>query len=236
MVQAKWTDPYGETQPPLYTPWPGLVGNLEPPVITKEQRTRIARLVLARISPRGICRVVGGGLQWLLQFMVERFQAAPDHFYVEQATSGPKVLLHRLEVEAEELWSFVEKKANRQWIWRAMDATTRQVLAFHVGDRSRQSATALWEKLPVMYQEQATCSTDQYAVDTGVLPPARHRAIAKRARTTTHVERCNGTLRQRVARRVRTTFSFSKKLSNHIGAIKDFIPHYNLTKCAALPE
>jgi len=35
---------------------------------------------------------------------------------------------------------------------------------------------------------------------------------------------------------VRATLSFSKKLSNHIGAIKYFICDYNLTKCAALPE
>jgi insertion element IS1 protein InsB len=30
--------------------------------------------------------------------------------------------------------------ANKQWIWIAMDAKMRQVIAFHVGDRSRKSA------------------------------------------------------------------------------------------------
>ena len=34
------------------------------------------------------------------------------------------------------MWSFVQKKANNQRIWIAMDATTRQIIAFHVGDRS----------------------------------------------------------------------------------------------------
>jgi hypothetical protein len=34
---------------------------------------------------------------------------------------------------------------------------------------------------------------------------------------------------------VRETLSFSKKLENHIGAIKFFICSYNLTKAAALP-
>jgi insertion element IS1 protein InsB len=117
-----------------------------------------------------------------------------------------------------------------------MDATTRQVVAFHVGDRSSQSATALWDKLPARYQEQATFYTDQYAVYTAVIPPARHRAITKLACTTNHMERFNYTLRQRVSRLVRSTLSFSKNLTNHIGAIKYFICHYNLTKCAALPE
>jgi insertion element IS1 protein InsB len=49
-------------------------------------------------------------------------------------------MLQRLEVEADEMSSFVKKKANRQWIWLAMDAKTRQVIAFHIGARSRKSA------------------------------------------------------------------------------------------------
>jgi insertion element IS1 protein InsB len=69
-----------------------------------------------------------------------------------------------------------------------------------------------------------------------VIPPTRHRAISKLARKTNHVERFNCTLRQRVSRLVRSTLSFSKNLANHIGAIKYFICHYNLTKYAALPE
>jgi transposase-like protein len=42
--------------------------------ITEEQRTLLEHLLLERISLRGICRAVGVGLRWLLQFMVERFQ------------------------------------------------------------------------------------------------------------------------------------------------------------------
>jgi len=205
-------------------------------VITEEQRALIERLLLERISLRGSCRAVGVGLQWLLQFMVTRFQATPEDLYAKPADGTPAVILQRLEAELDELWSFVGKKANRQWVWIAMDATTRQVLAFHVGDRSQASAHALWQKLPAVYQEQAIFYTDQYAVYTDVIPLARHRAISKLARRTNHVERFNCTLRQRVSRLVRSTLSFSKKLANHVGAIKYFICHYNLTKCAALPQ
>jgi IS1 family transposase len=204
-------------------------------VITDEQRALIERLLLERISLRGICRAVGVGLRWLLHFMVERFNAAPDHLYVEQTISGQKVLIHRLEAEADEMWSFVGKKANRQWLWIALEAQTRQVLAFHVGARSRQSAQALWEKIPVVYQENAIFYTDRYAVYTGIISPAQHHAITKLARMTNHVERFNCTLRQRLARLTRATLSFSKKLSHHIGAIKYFICNYNLTRSAALP-
>ena len=210
--------------------------NPEHPVITEEQRTLITRLLLEKISLRGICRAVGVGLQWLLRFMVERFQAAPEHLYVTPADGAPTVILQRLEAELDELWSFVGKKTNRQWVWIALDATTRQVIAFHVGDRSGQSAEALWEKIPTVYQEHAVFYTDHYAAYTGVIPSTQHRAISKLARRTNHVERFNCTLRQRVSRLVRATLSVSKKLSNHIGAIKYFICEYNLTRCAALLE
>ena len=83
-------------------------------VITEEQRALIERLLRERISLRGICRAVGVGLQWLLQFMVSQFQAAPEHLYVKPADSTPAVILQRLEAELDELWSFVGKKANRQ--------------------------------------------------------------------------------------------------------------------------
>ena len=69
----------------------------------------------------------------------------------------------------------------------------------------------------------------------GVIPAERHNAITKQARTTNHIERFNNTLRQRLSRLVRDTLSFSKKVENHIGAIKFFICHYNLEKAAALP-
>src|SRR5216684_5262445 len=117
-----------------------------------------------------------------------------------------------------------------------MDAISRQIIAFHVGDRSRESAKALWAKIPLVYRQQATFHTDQYEAYRGVIPPERHKAITKKARKTNHIERFNNTLRQRVSRLVRATLSFSKKLANHIGAIKYFICHYHLTKAAALPD
>ena len=116
-----------------------------------------------------------------------------------------------------------------------MDATTRQIIAFHVGDRSRASAQALWDSIPEVYQEHAKFYTDPYDVYKGVIPAECHKAITKQARKTNHIERFNNTLRQRLSRLVRDTLSFSKKVENHIGAIKFFICHYNLEKAAALP-
>ncbi len=57
--------------------------------------------------------------------------------------------------------------------------------------------------------------------------------VIKLARKTNHIERFNNTLHQRVSRLVREALAFSKKLVNHIGAIKLFICHYNLTRAVA---
>ena len=205
----------------------------EQDLVSDETRGLIERLLLERLSLRGICRAVGVGLKWLLGFIVHCFEALPDHLHVQPISCNPDVMIQRLEVEADEMASFVQKKANKQWIWLAMDVKTRQIIAFHVGDRSRKSAKKLWAKIPKAYREQATFHTDQYVVYEGVIPAAQHRAISKKARKTNHIERFNNTLRQRVSRLVRSALSFSKTLTNHIGAIKYFICHYNLLKAKA---
>ena len=54
-----------------------------------------------------------------------------------------------------------------------------------------------------------------------------HKSVGKGTGLTNRIERFNCTMRQRISRLVRQTLSFSKKLSNHIGAIFYFIHHYN---------
>lgn len=117
-------------------------------IMSHEQRTLIAHLWRERISLRGICRAVGGSLTWLLPFMVECCAACPDHFYVRLPHRPTDAVLRRPAAEADALWSFVQQQANKPWIWIAMDATPRQIMAFHGGDHSRDSAQELWAKSP----------------------------------------------------------------------------------------
>jgi insertion element IS1 protein InsB len=77
------------------------------------------------MSLRGICRAVRVTLKWLLGFLVQCFAALPDHLHVQPVSCTPDVLMQRLEVEADEMASFVQKKANKQWVWIAMDAKTQ---------------------------------------------------------------------------------------------------------------
>ncbi|MCA6502007.1 MAG: hypothetical protein IM516_02890 [Pseudanabaena sp. M158S2SP1A06QC] len=55
----------------------------------------------------------------------------------------------------------------------------------------------------------------------------QNQPIPEATKQTNHMERFNCTLRQRVARLVRKTLSFSKKLDNHIAMIWLFVHHYN---------
>jgi insertion element IS1 protein InsB len=167
--------------------------------------------------------------------MVERVAACPEPLHVRSILSPTNVVIRRMAAAADERWSFVGKRTNKPWIWIAMDAKTRQVIAFHVGDRSRQSARQLWAKIPWVYRARATFHTDRDDAYSGVIPAARHKAITRHARHTNHLERFNHTRRQRLSRLTREPLSFSKKLAYHIGAIKYFIGHYNLTRAAALP-
>ena len=198
--------------------------------VSAECRALVERLLKERLSLRGICRAVGVSMTWLMGFLVECYAAAPTHLNVHPPQRRDSPLAHLMEVEADELCSFVGKKANKQWLWLALDARSRQVLAFHVGDRSRSSARQLWDKLPAIYRQHATFYTDAYAPYDRVIPRARHWTITKAARTTNHVERFNGTLRQRLSRLVPSALSFSKHLAHHIGAIRHFICDYNLTR------
>jgi insertion element IS1 protein InsB len=87
------------------------------------------------------------------------------------------VIVQQLYVEADEVCSYMGKKANKQWRWMAMETKTRQIMAFHVGDRRRKRAEQLWTKIPVADRELGTCFTDRYEAYKGVMPAAQHKAI-----------------------------------------------------------
>jgi IS1 family transposase len=127
----------------------------------------------------------------------------------------------------DELWSFVDNKGNKEWVWLALDVATREIVGCYIGDRSSDSALALWHSMPGVYRQCAVVYTDYWEAYATVLPRQRHCAVGKETGLTSYIERFNNTLRQRVSRLVRKTLSFSKNLENHIGAIWNFIHYYN---------
>jgi insertion element IS1 protein InsB len=197
-------------------------------LINEEMKDLINALLLERLSLRGVCRVAGVSLTWLLGFITQLYAELPDDLNIDRSLAHHSVIqLLQLEAEADEMYSFVASKENKQWVWIAIDINTKQVIAFYVGNRSASSAKALWQRIPQVYRDCAIFHTDGLAAYKSVLPAERHQVCAKSTGHTNIIERFNCTLRQRVSRLVRCSLSFSKTMRNHIGAIKYFICHYN---------
>ncbi len=189
--------------------------------IPREKWDLVDHLLLEKISLAGIVRVTGISPSHLQDYVNRKLESVPQEADVMPKKQG------KLLVQMDEMWPFIFKKAMKTWIWIAIDVRTREVIGLFVGDRSSNSAQRLWDSLPPVYRQCATCYTDYWDAYNSVLPSKRHKAVDKDSGKTSYIERLNNTLRQRISRLVRKTLSFSKKWANHIGTIWLFIHHYN---------
>ncbi len=190
-------------------------------VISLQIKQLIDKLLLERISLRGIARVTGVSWSWLQDYVNSIMAHTPRHIKIAGKLTG------HLTIECDEMWSFVDSKKNEVYAWLAIERDSRIIVGCFIGDRTRKSAHKLWASLPPIYQQCAVAYTDFWQAYNTVIPHERHRAVGKESGQTNHVERLNNTFRQRVSRLVRKSLSFSKNLNNHIGAIWYFIHGYN---------
>lgn len=189
--------------------------------IDADRTAMIDRLLLEKIPLAGIARVMQLSEAWLQEYVNQAYQTLGQRVNVTPKPKG------RQTVQMDELWSFVDHKGNKQWVWLALDVVSREIVGCFIGDRSKESAKGLWASLPAVYRQCAVIYTDGWDAYKSVLPSKRHRVVGKETGLTSYIERFNNTLRQRVSRLVRKTLSFSKSIENHIGAIWNFIQHYN---------
>ncbi len=141
-------------------------------------------------------------------------------------TLSPAPPSEDLVLELDELWSFVGKKADKRWVWIALARHTRQVVAYVIGDRGERTCRRLWQRIPEEYK-RGCCYSDLWEAYRVVIPEKRHEAVGKESGELAHVERWNNTLRQRLARFVRKTLSFSKSDEMHEVCLKLFLHRYN---------
>ena len=133
----------------------------------------------------------------------------------------------RLTLQCDGPWTFVGSKADQRWVWIAMDADSRRVLAVHVGDPTAAAGRKLREPVPQEYRGRALVHTDPWAAYGDFVPAARRRPAGKGAGTTGRLERFDDTLRQRCSRLVRKTLGFSKCGERLAGALWYFVHRYN---------
>ena len=189
--------------------------------ISSATKELIDRLLLEKISLAGIVRATGVSERWLQYYVNKKLGAVKREVEVKSKKKG------KLTIQCDEIWSFVGKKDNKQWIWLAIDASTKEIVGVYIGKRYQAGAQGLWDSLPPVYRQCAVSYTDFWSAYGTVFPQKRHKAVGKETGLTNYIERFNNTMRQRISRLVRKTLSFSKKLSNHIGAIWYFIHEYN---------
>ena len=189
--------------------------------ISEETRELIDRLLLEKISLAGIVRATGVSERWLQYYVNKKLGAVKKQVEVKSKKRG------KLTIQCDEMWSFVGNKGNKQWIWLAIDVLTKEIVGVYIGQRDKDGARGLWNSLPAVYRQCAVSYTDFWSAYGIVFPKKRHRAVGKDTGQTNYIERFNNTMRQRISRLARKTLSFSKKLSNHMGAIWYFIHSYN---------
>ena len=125
----------------------------------------IDKLLLERLALAAIARVTGVSERWLQLYVNQKFYETPKVIEVTKKKVG------RLTIQLDEMWSFVSSKENKQWVWLAIDANSREIVGVFVGDRSRQSATKLWQSLPPVYRQCGICYTDFWEAYEQVLRP-----------------------------------------------------------------
>ena len=81
-------------------------------------------------------------------------------------------------IEAQELWSCGTKTRYKQWVWIALDAHCKQVIAFYVDSEAKNGAEEVWKLIPEEYRLHARIFTDLEDVFKKLLPTNQHHRIA----------------------------------------------------------
>ena len=174
-----------------------------------------------KISLGGIARATRVSPRGLQYYVNQKLASVPQELKVPPQKKG------KLIVQCNEMSSFVSFKGNKPWIWLAIDASTRKIVRVYIGSRKSKEARELRKSLPAVYRQYTLCCTDFWSAYRGIFAKKRHRAVGKETGKSYDIERFNNMIRQRISRLGGKVLSFSKKLSNHPGAIWYFIHHYN---------
>jgi insertion element IS1 protein InsB len=125
------------------------------------------------------------------------------------------------ETELDEMWSFVQKKANQRWLWHAIDHQTGVVLASVLGGHSDDVFLKLKQLLEPFGIKRFY--TDGWGAYERHLDSEQHQ-VGKT--NTQKIERKHLTLRTRIKRLARRTLCFSKSEVVHDVVIGLYINRY----------
>ena len=107
--------------------------------------------------------------------------------------------------EIDEMWSFIGNKKNVIWITYALERETRNVLAFFVGRKTKDTIRPLINKILLL--QPSRIYTDRLNIYPSLIPKKIHKKFKY---CTNKIERMNLTLRTHIKRLSRKTICFSK--------------------------
>ena len=189
-------------------------------------KDQVLRALKERLSLYAICRIFGLSYTWLTNFARSLWGTTPRNLGIDDAVAKKVKNLQVFGIQADEMWSFVNRKKEKRWIWIAYDPVHRLVVACHIGCRGIKSAKAFWKKIPDVLKK-CSFETDDWDAYKSIIPSSKHK-IGKDL--TYYIEGFNATVRARVSRLVRKTLSFSKKDEWHNKAILWFLWQLNLER------
>ena len=164
--------------------------------ISESMKDLIRKALLERASLRGICRIFSVSLKWLVSFFLKETNELPKDLRFD-ADLADKINMIRVKdesvifCEADELCTYVGKKKKKVWLWLALDCETLQILAFHIGDRSKKSCKKFWEKIPEKYRKKLYMFTDHLKSYKCVIPKQQHQDVDKGSGLTSLIESFN---------------------------------------------
>jgi IS1 family transposase len=111
--------------------------------------------------------------------------------------------------EIDEMWTFIKSKQDFTWITYAIERETKNVIAFFVGRKTKETIRPLINK--VLLLQPSRIYTDRLNIYPSLIPKEIHRRFQY---CTNKIERMNLTLRTHIKRLSRKTTCFSKKEKN----------------------
>ena len=127
-------------------------------------------------------------------------------------------------VQIDELYSFVNQKGKKVWIFYAYSPDTKEILAITMGKRSKKQLRSLMLQLKHLNIQVAFYCTDAFKGFKAILPYYQH-LIGKQF--TKDIEGVNTSIRSKIARLHRRSTKFSKKLIYQWFLLKIFIHYFN---------
>ena len=135
--------------------------------LSTEKRTQILGLLVEGMGVRATARLSGCSPVTILKFLKDMGEACAD--YQDKAMKNLKCK----RIQVDEIWSFVYAKAKNapekmkaageagdMWVWVAIDADTKLVPCFYMGQRNAEAASILMEDLALRLSNRIQLTTD----------------------------------------------------------------------------